>query len=51
MGIIASTGAGCAAWHHHGKSRSYDRAVEDEDNDPTYRSDPQRADVEVRYVR
>jgi hypothetical protein len=41
---------GCG-WMHPHKSRSYDRSVEDEDRDPTYHADPQRADEEVRDVR
>lgn len=52
--------AGCASvlllggcgWHHHPrKPKSYDREISDEDRDPTYRDDPQRADVEVRDER
>jgi hypothetical protein len=37
---------GCA-WHTH-KVRSYDRSISDEDHDPTYHEDVERADVEVR---
>jgi hypothetical protein len=38
---------GCG-WHHSHKPRSYDRSVTDEEKDPTYRPDAERADVEVR---
>lgn len=46
-GLTAWMLGGCG-WGHHHKSSSYDRAVSDEDHDPTYRDDPQRADEEVR---
>lgn len=36
---------GCG-WNHPHKPKSYDRSVYDEDRDPTYHDDPQRADVE-----
>jgi len=38
--------AGCASPHSH-KIHSYDQAM-DEDRDPTFRPDPERADEEVR---
>jgi hypothetical protein len=41
---------GCGAFHSH-KPKSYDRAVSDEDRDPTYHEDAERADVEVRDAR
>ena len=42
--------AGCASHQPHA-SRSYDRAIDDEDKDPTYRVDPERADEEVEDAR
>jgi hypothetical protein len=45
---------GCAWFNHHphkAKSQSYDRSISDEDRDPTYKSDPERADEEVRDVQ
>jgi hypothetical protein len=39
--------AGCAFGHSH-KVHSYDQAVSDDDRDPTFKSDEERADVEVR---
>ena len=44
---------GCGAWHHphKAKSYSYDRNIEDEDRDPTFKADPERADEEVRDVQ
>ena len=42
---------GACGWHHPQKPRSYDRAISDEDRDPTYHADPQRAGEEVRYVQ
>jgi hypothetical protein len=38
--------AGCGSFSH--KPKSYDRAVTDDERDPTYRENPERADVEVR---
>ena len=37
---------GCAG--HPRKAPSYDRSIDDEDHDPTYREDPQRAGEETR---
>ena len=39
--------AGCG-WGHPRKPVSYDKAISDQDKDPTYHEDPERADVEVR---
>jgi hypothetical protein len=39
--------AGCG-WGHRHKPVTYDRAISNEDRDPTYHYDPERADVEVR---
>ena len=39
---------GCFGNHHPHKIKSYDRSITDEDQDPTYHEDPQRADVETR---
>ncbi len=41
---------GCG-WHHTARVKSYDREFTDEDRDPTYRDDPQRAGEEIRYVQ
>jgi hypothetical protein len=41
--------AGCA--HHTHKSKSYDKAISDEDSDPTYHEDPQRAGETVRDIQ
>ena len=38
---------GCG-WHHAHKPRSYDHAISDDEKDPTYHEDEERADVEVR---
>jgi outer membrane lipopolysaccharide assembly protein LptE/RlpB len=50
--VAAAAGllGGCG-WHHTHKPHSYDRAVSNEDQDPTYHADAERADVEVRDVR
>jgi hypothetical protein len=40
---------GCA--HHAKKSKSYDKAISDDDSDPTYRDDPQRAGETIRDVQ
>jgi hypothetical protein len=52
---LAAAGVSCllggCAWHHHQKSKSYDKAVSDEDTDPTYRYDPQRAGETIRDVQ
>jgi len=42
--------AGCG-WHHTRKPKSSDRSISEEENDPTYQPDPQRAGEEVRYVQ
>jgi len=42
--IAASLLSGCA-WHPH-KPKSFDRSISDDDRDPTYRADPERADEE-----
>jgi hypothetical protein len=41
---------GCSLFHPH-KQKSYDKAFDNEDQDPTYHSDPQRAGEEIRYVQ
>ena len=41
---------GCG-WHHSRKPKSYDRAVSDDNRDPTYHADFERADVETRDAR
>jgi len=42
---------GCA-WHHHPrKSKSYDTAIPEDENDPTYKVDPERAGTEVRDMQ
>jgi len=56
LGIVIAAGAttwalGGCGWHHSHKPHSYDRAISDEDRDPTYQPNPERADVEVRDVR
>jgi len=33
---------GCA-WHHGQKAPSYDKSIGEDEQDPTYREDPQRA--------
>jgi hypothetical protein len=38
---------GCFGNHPH-KIKSYDRSFTEDDQDPTYHPDPQRADEEVR---
>ena len=50
LGAALGLLGGCA-WHHPRKPRSYDRNVSDDDRDPTYQSDPQRAGEEIRYVQ
>jgi hypothetical protein len=49
MGLTVWLLGGCG-WHkmHTAKSHSYDRSIEDEDQDPTYKPDLERADVETR---
>ena len=47
LGIAVWLLGGCF-WHHPHKIRSYDRSFTNEDQDPTYHSDPERADEEVR---
>ena len=42
---------GCGWGHHQRKPKSYDRSISDDSQDPTYRADPERADVEVREAR
>ena len=49
-GAAVSLFGGCG-WHHPHKPKSYDRAISNEDKDPTYHSDPERADEEVRDVQ
>jgi hypothetical protein len=49
-GLLAWMLPGCATHHSH-KSNSYDRAISDEDKDPTYKADPERADEEVREAQ
>jgi len=40
--------SGCAwPWHHHRKPTSYDRSIYDQDKDPTWQPNEQRADEEV----
>jgi hypothetical protein len=46
-GIALWSLAGCASQHSH-KVHAYDQAISDDDRDPTFRSDPERADEEVR---
>ena len=41
--------AGCA-WHSH-KPKSYNRMISEDEQDPTFRPDPQRAGEETRYGR
>ncbi len=45
-GAIAVWFLGGCAWHHGHKVNSYDRAISDEDKDPTYHADVEHADVE-----
>jgi hypothetical protein len=40
---------GCASHPH--RAASYDRAISEDERDPTYRPDPERADEEVRDVQ
>ena len=49
-GLLAWMLPGCATHHSH-KSNSYDRAISEEDKDPTYKADPERADEEVREAQ
>jgi hypothetical protein len=42
---------GCALLHHGKKSQSYDRAISDDDHDPTYRDDQEHAGDTVRDVQ
>ncbi len=46
--LVAASAGGCA-WGHK-KPQSYDRMITDEDQDPTYRDDPQHAGETVRYL-
>lgn len=48
-GAVLWLSGGCA-WHPR-KPRSYDKSFSDEDRDPTYHADPERADEEVHYVQ
>jgi len=41
---------GCG-WHREHKPQAYDRSISQEEKDPTYRPDVERADVEVREAR
>ena len=55
LGVLGFTSVGMmtgCAWHgHKKKSNSYNRNVSEEENDPTYRDDPQRAGEEIKYVQ
>jgi len=46
--LLLSSAAGCAMFKPHPhKIRSYDQSITNEDRDPTYHDDPERADLEV----
>ncbi len=51
VGIAFWLLAGCGIWHHTHGVKSYDKAISDDERDPTYHEDPQRADEEVRDVQ
>ena len=51
VGGMAGWLLGGCAWHHQHKPKSYDRSISNEDKDPTYHEDPERADEEVRDVQ
>jgi len=42
---------GCFWNHHPHKIKSYDRSFTEDEQDPTYKADPERADEEVRDVQ
>ncbi|MGA3170634.1 MAG: hypothetical protein ABSE62_06440 [Chthoniobacteraceae bacterium] len=49
MGMVALSLLGGCAWHHGKKTPpSYDKPFSDDERDPTYHPDEQRADVEVQ---
>jgi hypothetical protein len=43
--------SGCAWLHHAHKANSYDRSITDEDHDPTYQENSERADLEVHNAQ
>ena len=52
MALAVCLLGGCGWWHPHPhKVRSYDKAISEDERDPTYQEDPERADVEVRDVQ
>jgi hypothetical protein len=46
-GAIAWMLPGCSWFGGHHKVKSYDQAIYDEDKDPTYRDDPEKAGDET----
>jgi len=54
LGLITGAAVwllGGCGWHHSHKPKSYDRSISDEDKDPTYQDNPQRAGEEIRDVQ
>jgi len=49
-GIAVWLLGGCF-WNRPHKIKSYDRSFTDDDRDPTYHEDPQRADEEVHEAQ
>jgi hypothetical protein len=46
LGLGAVALGGCSSHPH--RQKSYDRSFTDDDRDPTYKADPERADEEVK---